>query len=85
MKLKNEFIYHDTGSESILVPVGNADFSGVVRGNETLGVILKLLQHETTEAEIVAAMCEKYDAPKEMITADVRKALDELLKIGAIV
>ncbi len=84
MKLKSEFIYHDTGSESILVPVGGAGFSGVVRGNKTLGTILKLLQQETSEAGIIAAMCEQYDAPEETIAADVHRALDELRKIGAV-
>ena len=55
MKLKKEFLLRNTGSESILVPAGGAAFSGIVRGNKTLGMILELLKEETTEAEIVAA------------------------------
>ena len=30
-------------------------------------------------------MMEKFDAPEEVITADVEKALTELSKIGAII
>ena len=56
MKLKKEFIAHDTGSESLLVPAGGAGFSGLVKGNKTLGVILDLLKEDTTETEIIAAM-----------------------------
>ena len=53
MKLKKEFITHNTDSESLLVPTGAAGFSGLVKGNKTLGVILDLLKDDTTEADII--------------------------------
>ena len=84
MKLKKEFITHDTGSESLLVPTGKAGFAGLVKGNKTLGAILELLRQDTTEADIVAAMKERFDAPEEIIARDVKKALSELRKIGAL-
>ena len=84
MKLKKEFIVHNTAGESLLVPTGKADFAGLVRGNKTLGVILDLLKKETTEAEIVAAMAARFDAPEEVIARDVGKALSELRGIGAL-
>ena len=84
MNLKKEFIAHDTGSESLLVPAGGAGFSGLVKGNKTLGAILNLLRQDTTEADIVAAMKERFDAPEEVIARDVKKALSELRKIGAL-
>ena len=84
MKLKKEFITHDTGSESLLVPTGKAGFAGLVKGNKTLGAILELLRQDTTEADIVAAMKARFDAPEEIISQDVKKALSELRKIGAI-
>ena len=84
MKLKKEFITHDAGDESLLVPIGGAAFSGLVKGNKTLGAILELLGEDTTEADVIAAMCLRFDAPEEAIAADVRKALAELRRIGAI-
>ena len=84
MKLKKEFITHDTGKESLLVPTGSADFSGLVRGNKTLGAILALLKKDTTEEAIVAAMKERFDAPEDVIARDLKKALAELRKIGAL-
>ena len=84
MKLKKEFIAHDTGSESLLVPTGGAGFSGLVKGNKTLGVILDLLKEDTTETEIIAAMSARFDAPEAVIAGDVKKALTELRKIGAL-
>ena len=84
MKLKKEFIAHDTGAESLLVPTGGAGFSGLVKGNKTLGAILNALKQDTTEVEIVGALKARFDAPEEIIARDVKKALSELRKIGAI-
>ena len=84
MKLKKEFIPHETDSESLLIPAGGAGFSGLVKGNKTLGVILGLLAEDTTEEKIIAAMKARFDAPEEVIAADVRKALSGLRKIGAL-
>ena len=84
MRLKKEFITHETGSESMLIPAGGAGFSGLVKGNKTLGAILALLREDTTEEQIITAMKQHFDAPEEKIADDVKKAIAELRKIGAI-
>ena len=84
MKLKKKFISHDSGSQSLLVPAGDAGWSGLVKGNRTLGIILELLKTETTEENIVAAMKARFNAPEEVISRDVRKVVAELRRIGAL-
>ncbi len=84
MKLKSKFITHETGKESLLIPTGGAGFSGLVKGNKTLGAILELLKEDTTEEKIIAALAERFDAPVDKIASDVKKALSELKNIGAI-
>ena len=84
MKLKKGFIVHHTGNESILVPMGGAGWSGVVKGNKTLGAILDLLKEDTTETAIIDAMKQRFNAPEDVITRDVEKVLSELRKIGAL-
>ena len=84
MKLKNDFITHITDEESLLVPTGAAGFSGLVRGNKTLGAILEALKKEVSEQDMIAALRARFDAPEDVIAADVKKALDELRKIGAL-
>ena len=84
MKLKKEFITHNTETESLLVPAGGAGWAGLVRGNKTLGAILELLKTDTTEEAIITAMKARFDAAEETITRDVKKALSELRKIGAL-
>ena len=84
MKLKDEFITHNARDEALLIPIGGSRFAGLVRGNRTLGAILDLLKRDTDEASVVAAMCARFDAPEEVIAADVRHALSELRCIDAL-
>ena len=84
MKLNKEFLLHNTGSESILVPSGSAGFSGVVRGNKTLGAVLELLKEETTETEMISVLKNRFDAPDGAVEKDVAKVLAELRRIGAL-
>ncbi len=88
MKLNKDFLIHNAGSDSILVSTGKAGFSGVVRGNKTFGAVLEIMKSKSngfTEAEIIAAMKEKFDAAEGAIERDVRKAIEELRRIGAVV
>ncbi len=84
MKLNPEFITHLTNDEAILVPLGGAQFHGIVRGNATLGAILERLKQDTTEEQIVESMCREYDAPEETVAADVHRVVEQLRGIGAI-
>ena len=84
MTLNKDFLLHNIGEETVLGPTGKAAFSGIVRGNKTLGAVLEQLRTETTEEEIVRALCARFDAPKDVIEKDVRRVIDELNKIGAL-
>ena len=84
MKLRKGFIVHNTKDETFLVPTGGSGFSGLVKGNETLGEILTLLGRETSEADIVSVLSQKYDADRKTIAADVAGMIGNLRKIGAI-
>ena len=67
-----------------MVSAGNIKFSGLVGSNRTAAFIVDCLKSETSESELVEKMIEKYDAPKEIISKDVKKILDTLRSIGAI-
>jgi len=84
MKLNKNFILHVAEGETLLVPTGDAAFSGIIRGNATLGAVLELLREEITEEKLVASMKAKFDAPLETIGADVERALAVLRKVGAL-
>lgn len=83
MKLKSAFITHDTEGEQILIDTAGK-FSGLARSNSTAAFIVEQLKAEISPDEIVSRMLEKYDAPKEVIEADVNKIIEKLKGIGAI-
>lgn len=84
MKLKNDFITQTIDETQFLIPVGSESFNGIVRSNKTAAYIVDLLKEETTEEKIIDALCARYDASREVITADVRKILDTLRSINAL-
>lgn len=84
MKLKSDFITQVIDDTQFLVPLGRESFHGIVRSNKTAAFIVDCLKEETTAEAIVDAMCEKYDAPRETIAADVAKVLDTLRGIRAL-
>ena len=84
MKLNKDFMLHNTGDDSVLVPVGGSAFSGVVRGNKTVGAMLELLKEGTTEDAMVDALKSRFNAPDGAIEEDVKRILSELREIGAI-
>jgi len=84
MKLKEGFITMQSDGEQIMVSVGDTKFAGLVRSNKTAAFIVDCLKSETTKDEIVEAMAEKYDAPKDILTKDVEGILAKLRSIGAL-
>ena len=84
MKLKDEFITHNSDDESMLIPTADAKFSGIVRGNKTMGKIIDLLKEDTTEDEIVGKLFYIYDIPEETVRKDVKTVIENLTNIGAL-
>lgn len=70
--------------EQIMVGTGNVNFSGLVRSNQTAAFIVEQLKQEVSQEQIVDAMFETYDAPRDVIEKDVERILDKLRSIGAI-
>ncbi len=84
MKLKNNIITQDIEDTQFLVPVGAEAFSGIIRSNVTAAFIVNCLKHETTKEAIVDALCAEYDAPRDVIYADVEKILETLRGVNAL-
>ena len=84
MKLKQNIITQYIDDVQFMVPLGMDAFQGLIRSNETAAFIVDCLKEETTEEAIVDRMCAEYDAPRDVIAADVREILSILREIGAI-
>ena len=84
MKLKSGFIPMEIDETSYLVPAAGTSFHGVIRGNRTAGRILKCLQEETTEEQIIADLCGEFDVSRDAVTSDVEAILAQLRGIDAL-
>lgn len=84
MKLKSDFIVQDIEDTQFLVPLGHEAFNGIVRSNKTAAFIVNCLKEETSKDRIVDAMCAEFDAPREVIDADVEEILGTLRSINAL-
>lgn len=84
MKLKSDFITQDIDGVQFLIPVGKSEFGGVVRSNETAAFIVNLLRNDITLEEIVDAMFNEYDAPREVLERDAKAVIAKLRSINAL-
>ena len=84
MKLKTGFITQYIDDVQYLVPTGDVAFNGMIRSNPTAAYVVDRLKEETTREQIADEMCRKYDAPREMIEADIDAVLDTLRGVGAL-
>lgn len=84
MKLNNKFVTREMGDTQVMVAVGSASFSGIVRSNKTAAFIVDQLKEDTTKEKILAAMQERYDADPAVMARDIDKVLDKLRSIGAL-
>ncbi len=67
-----------TGSPILLYP------EGVLMLNATSEAIVKLCDGSRTIPEMATHLAESYNAPKEIIEADVRKLLDRLAQLNLL-
>ena len=86
MQLKLPFEEVEISETMIAVPVGERvnEFKGVAEMNGTAAFIFDLLKNDVTEEEIIREMEKKYDAPREVLVADVRRILDQLREKGLL-
>ena len=84
MKLNPNFIPHKMDGQAMLVPLGTASFHGLVQGNRSVEVILECLEPDTTQEEIVAVMCDRFEGDEQLIRSDVADVVSKLRGIGAI-
>lgn len=83
MKLKSNFITHNTDEGMLMICAGGA-FNGMVRASSTAADIIELLKSDITRDGVVDAMLEKYDAERSVIEADVDGIIAKLRGIGAL-
>ena len=86
MKAKYSFDIMELDDDQVAVPVGTGaeQFHGVLKVNETAAAILKLLEEETTENQIVEALIKEYTGDKAEISDYVHGFIEKLRLEGIV-
>ncbi len=80
MKIKDGFIMRELADQTVVVATGEASrsFNGIIKLNSTGRFLWKLLESETTEIDLVAAIRDAYDVDAETAQRDVARFVQSL-------
>lgn len=86
MKLKKDIVLGNVDGNNFAIATGKLSkkLKGIMNNNASGAFIFELLKTEQTEDSIVNAMCEKYDAPEDVIRADVKEFLAKIDDLGVL-
>lgn len=84
MKLRKEFITHQSGKDNIMVATSTKIFSGIVKSNATAAFMIECLKEETTVDAIADKVLDAYEVDRETVLRDIEKVLEKLRSIGAL-
>lgn len=86
MRLKDDFILHNTGEDFVIIATGEAtkNFNGIIKLNNMGGEIVGLLTTDISEEDIIKAIVEKYEVDYDTAKEDIKNILDSLRKAGVI-
>lgn len=86
MKLEQTFATREVAGEYILLPVGQSAlaFGGMITTNEVGAFICEVLREEIGREELLHRLCDTFDAPEEVIAADMDAFLSRLREIGVM-
>lgn len=87
MRLKDDFILHNTGDDFVIIATGEAakNFNGMIKLNNMGGEIVTLLKNEITEEKVVKAIVDKYEVDYDTAKEDITNLLNSLRKVGIII
>lgn len=86
MKIKDGYILKKVAGENIVVATGDArlSFNGIITFNEVGAEVFALLDGTRTEEQIVDELLKMYNAPKEVILADVNRLIEKMRAQGLL-
>lgn len=80
MKIKEGFIQREVAGQCVVIPADDMDFNAMITLNETGAFLWKLMEDETNEAVLTAALLAEYDVDEataqKAVAAFVQKLKD---------
>ena len=78
MKIKEGFILRDIAGDTIAMPGSDMELNAMITLNETGAFLWRLLENETTEQELTAAIVKQYDVDEETAKSAVVNFVEKL-------
>ncbi len=80
MKVKKDFLIREVAGQHVVIPTGDMDLNAMITLNETGAFLWKLLENETDEAVLVAALLAEYDVDEATAQKAVAAFIQTLKK-----
>lgn len=86
MKLKDGIIIDKANDEYVAVATGEASkvFNGLIKNNPTANFLFEKLMSDTTEAQLVKDLTQKYDVSEEVAKHDIHNFIAKLRETGLL-
>ena len=80
MKIIGEYSVRDIAGENVVVPIGETVLKSNILAvlNETGKIFWEMLQKDSTEEEIVRAVCDEYEIDEETVKNDLAEFVEYL-------
>lgn len=86
MKLKTDLIIRNIAGECVAIPTGAAatQVNGLISLTSSGEVLIRCLQHECSEEELVQALLDRYEVTAQVAKADVEAFLAKLREVNLL-
>ena len=83
MKIKDGFVLREVAADTVVLPTGDLNINAMITLNESAAFLWRLLQNETTEAQLVKEVLAQYnDTDEAMATKAVNGFVNQLKEHG---
>lgn len=84
MRIQEGYLLREVAGAHVVVPVGQVDFDGMIKLNETGVLLWKKLEGDVTEDSLVEALLAEYDVDRATAEKDVSAFLAKLRDAGIL-
>ncbi len=86
MRINENYVLKTVAGTPVVVPVGDAvkNIKGMITLNGAAELIWKALEQDKSFEEILAVLCKEYDAPEDVLKADLSAFLEKLEKYNIL-
>ncbi len=86
MRIKEGYVIKDVAGSKVVLPIGErqADLRGIITFNDVGADVFVMLDGTNSVEEIVRKIAKDYEAPYEVVEADVKNLIEKMRAQGLI-